>query len=489
MAADPLETFLTGDVSTRLAEARDPAIQKVLRAYLGDAACDEYLTLASQPEVSSHLGVSHASNIVFVPGVMGSLLLSRTKGGVWWIDVRTRGHLDDLRLAPNGLVDHDAVNAIEPFTSDPSYEPFLSAVLARDDFGHRTFPYDWRKSMRCSADALLKVVRECYEENGSQPVNLVAHSMGGLMVRAALLEHSEELWKMVRKIVFIATPHYGATAIAGYLKNHFWGFDLMVILGRYLSRATFRSLWGVLQLLPAPRGVYPGTRPGEVGWSAANGGGYLHPCANFNLYRAESWGLDLTTEEAKRLQDVLDGAADFHREIYAAHLALSPEQKSRMLVIAGVGYQTLFRLEYRDHLFGAWTTMEKVTARKPGDPHREGDGRVPLASAALEDVQIRYVRGIHGGLPNVPAVYEDVFRWLNEKSLLLPDTPAQALASHLSGASESAAPHLDGTASAVPFGDDPGFLRLSEMSDAQCDDFLQRLEEDTLPEFNRVRLM
>ena len=60
-----------------------------------------------------------------------------------------------------------------------------------------------------------------------------------------------------------------------------------------------------------------------------------------------------------------------------------------MLIIAGVGYKTLFRLTYEPRFFGPWKQMTKVISRVAGDPHREGDGRVPLASAALES---------HGGL-------------------------------------------------------------------------------------------
>jgi hypothetical protein len=51
---------------------------------------------------------------------MGSLLASTTKGGIWWVDVRTRGHIDDLRLAPDGESDHDPDNAVEPVATDPS---------------------------------------------------------------------------------------------------------------------------------------------------------------------------------------------------------------------------------------------------------------------------------------------------------------------------------------------------------------------------------
>ena len=52
-----------------------------------------------------------------------------------------------------------------------------------------------------------------------------------------------DLWNVVGQIVFVGTPHYGSPAIMGYLKNHFWGFELLALLGRYLSRATFQTMW------------------------------------------------------------------------------------------------------------------------------------------------------------------------------------------------------------------------------------------------------
>lgn len=43
-----------------------------------------------------------------------------------------------------------------------------------------------------------------------EPVRLVGHSMGGLMIRTALISHGTELWPKFGKIVFLATPHYGS---------------------------------------------------------------------------------------------------------------------------------------------------------------------------------------------------------------------------------------------------------------------------------------
>jgi pimeloyl-ACP methyl ester carboxylesterase len=462
-----VEDFLKAELKDRFEMALDPAQAPAIRDYLGAKEFARYVELARAYE--EHLaGVEFAPNLVFVPGVMGSLLHSRGLGGVWWIDARTREHIEDLRLADDGRDDFEPNNQIEPFSIDTSYEPFLAHVLASPDFNHRFFAYDWRKPLRHSAADLLALVERVYERNGEKPVHLVGHSMGGLMIRAALMEHGDALWPMVDKVCFVGTPHYGSPAIASYLKHHFWGVDMLIVLRKYLSRAAFRSLWGVMELLPAPVGIYPGTR---------NGG--EHPCGNFDFYDVDAWKLDLTPAEAQRLAAVLHGAAGFHRALYEHHRTLDPELRARMAVIAGVGIQTLFRLEYRTGVGKLWKEMNKVTERTPGDPDRDGDGRVPLASALLEDVSVRYVRGKHGELPNIPAVADDVLQWLRGHDRQLPDTGEEALSTHLS---------VD--VGAVD-GDDPGFLHPQEDEpDAELLDSLDgQVEAGERPDFVFTRLL
>ncbi len=312
------------------------------------------------------------------------------------------------------------------------------------------------------------------------------------MTRATLMKHGKELWPKLGRIVFIGTPHYGSPSIAGYLKNHLWGFELIALLGKYLSRDTFRSLWGVLGMMPAPRGIYPGTRQNDPApWrSAQPADPYVHPCANFDMYQADNWKLGLTEPLESQLQNVLAGAADFHKNLYDAHQALGQDLRNRMLVIAGVGYKTLFRLAYEERFFGLWERMDKVTNRVKNDDHREGDGRVPVASAKLENVAIRYVKGVHGGLPNLPPVYNDVFQWLNGKSLSLPKTIKEALSQHLGpAAGQSEAPHLDGTNRVPLLTDDPGLWDLTMPVQTQLQALDLKLEQGEVPEFITVRLL
>jgi pimeloyl-ACP methyl ester carboxylesterase len=389
------------------------------------------------------------------------------------------------------MKDADGLDNVAPVTADPTYMPFLLAAQAEPGLNHEIFAYDWRKSPLQSAAAFRDLVLKLHQDNGKKEIHIVAHSLGGLIVRAALMQHGAEIWPRIGKIMFIGTPHYGAAAIAGYLKNHLWGFETMAVLGAYLSRATLRSLWGVINLLPAPRGIYPGTRPGGPQWPSGDPADpYVHPCVNFDLYQADAWKLELDPGETAKLQTTLDAAADFHTRMYQAHRGLQQAQRDKMAVIAGVGYETLFRLTYTSGLASLWTTMTKVFSIVDNDPHRDGDGRVPLASARLENViDIRYVYGVHGGLTNIPAVYQDVFRYLKGKTMQLPNTVAGAVSGHLAGPTTSEAPHLDGSAAAPARPGNPGLWNLDEPSADRIKELQAMLEADQLPGFARLHLL
>ena len=99
---DPIvATFLEAGTEKRLSIARDKAHASALTELLGQQAYAEYWELAKQLDVS-HLAIDSPKNLIFLPGVMGSLLQSRSRGGIWWIDVRTRDRIDQLGLSIDG---------------------------------------------------------------------------------------------------------------------------------------------------------------------------------------------------------------------------------------------------------------------------------------------------------------------------------------------------------------------------------------------------
>lgn len=437
MKDDSIESYLSVSGEQQYRMTLDPQFAPALRAYFGDAAYADLAALAERGlrrlEVGS-LGITAPPNLIFVPGIMGSMLRSKTLGGVWWIDaLRGYDKLNRIGLALDGASDADSSYQIEPFAIDTLYAPFLQAALLRDDFGHLVFPYDWRKSVTHSIAALRDLINHTAATNGGEPIHLVGHSMGGLVIRATLQAYGDDLWSKVGRIAFLGTPHYGSPLAVRNVKFHLWAADRQsLFLAVLVSPETLRSLWGAVGLIPAPRGVYPGTQPdsGQPWSGAAVGGAYIHPCVNFDLYDASAWQLGISVEQETNLQRILDHTRQQYELMQRHHQTLDDNLRGRMAVIAGVGQSTLSRLAYEPGLFGM--RMARVGGRIDGDPHRDGDGTVPLASAKLEDIgAIRFVAGAHAALPNLKAVYEDVFRWLNEEPLKLPKTAEAALLGEL----------------------------------------------------------
>jgi hypothetical protein len=215
------------------------------------------------------------------------------------------------------------------------------------------------------------------------------------------------------------------------------------------------------------------------------------------MYNASAWKLDLATEgyplglinspEKEHLQAILNYVSNFHKELYASHWEIGRDLRRRMAVIAGVGVKTLFRLTYEQGFLGLWEDMHKVTDSVKNNPHRQGDGRVPLASAELEDVgDIRYVKGVHGDLPMIPAVYEDVLRWLSEEEMRLPQTSSQALSTHL-GVTEY--PQLSRSLSHEPITGEIDLWRSDTFDSEHFAEMKVRLSRGELPEFIKVKIM
>ena len=470
-----LEAFRVADWEEQIRLLDDNETAREVEAWLGQEAVNELRKLSGgRGDLAGG-----KKNLIVVPGVMGSVLQSAGFAGIWWVDMlRARDKLNSLALAPGGSNDVDSDTQIEPCAIDITYVPMCSAIAKSGQFGGGIqFPYDWRKSLSASADRLRDLILKVNSDYG-EPVHLVGHSMGGLMIRTTLMLHGDELWPKLGKIVFVATPHYGSTSIAGYLKNHLWGWESLAVIGAFLSRETFRTLWGVLSLLPAPATIYPGTRNGEQ-----------HPCANFDFYDASAYRLGLDAQATVQLQSALDAARKLHVDLFNWHRNdLSPTQRQRMLQISGVGRKTLFRMEIRENWLGLWENVDKITERTRGDPHREGDGRVPLASAELENIAHRYVKGEHGSLQNIPEVVNDVLAWIAGKPLSLPDSAAGAISGHLSGGARSCAPHLDGSAQLSLHDDE--YDRYRDISEIRVKELVGQLDAgNLLPLIDLARIL
>jgi hypothetical protein len=139
-----------------------------------------------------------------------------------------------------------------------------------------TFSYDWRLDNRISAAYLAKMVKDCQEKyrsfleetlgdefnnywaklnqkelltkDGRVKVNVVAHSMGGLVSRYYLQMLGG--WRTVNKLVMLGTPNLGAMDSLKALAEGEYPESLFPLYPKYKTRPVIFSWPSVYQVLP-----------------------------------------------------------------------------------------------------------------------------------------------------------------------------------------------------------------------------------------------
>lgn len=220
-----------------------------------DMAAMEARLARSLQEISTRRGAAEEAAlpvVVLLPGVMGSHLHVR-KNRVW---------LDPLDLLRGGLskvkwgsaeVEADSLLAL-------SYGD-LAMELART---HRvvTFAYDWRQPLDVLGERLGALLQQLLQETreSKQPVRLLAHSMGGLVVRACIYRRRAVMDELMARdgarLVMLGTPHQGSHSMVQNLLGKGGMLRALAAMDRAHSLeellgivAGFR---GALQLLPRP---------------------------------------------------------------------------------------------------------------------------------------------------------------------------------------------------------------------------------------------
>ena len=195
--------------------------------------------------------------VILLPGIMGSHLEVRSSGSPGsgdrvWFDVFdiARGGFEKIRRgAP----------AVEP---ECLFEMFYGSLADYLETTHLVIrhPYDWRLTVREAADALAVEVEKALDRHPTQPVRLLAHSMGGLVGRAMIAGHAE-LWERIVKhrggrLVMLGTPNSGSHLMVETLLGKSGTIrKLAVIDVKHRMQGLLDIIAGfpgALQLLPRP---------------------------------------------------------------------------------------------------------------------------------------------------------------------------------------------------------------------------------------------
>jgi pimeloyl-ACP methyl ester carboxylesterase len=280
--------------------------------------------------------------VYLLHGIMGSQL--GTRRGALWVNpaALAAGRLTELAL-PGG-------RGVQALGLQTFMYLRLRLTLELTGFDVRVHAYDWRRDILALGRELLERVRS----ESKQPVAVVAHSMGGLVARAAM--HREQEHKIAR-LIMLGTPSYGSFAAVLALRGAYPPVHKIALLDHEHdpdahAQKVFATFPGLYQLLPEP------TRLGGL-----------------DLRRATAW-----PAHGPRLSKTL------LQESAAYRAQLAPADR-RMTLIAGVQQHTV-------------SAMRRVGGEFLFEVTRNGDGTVPLSLALLRGARTYYVAEGHTELPS-----------------------------------------------------------------------------------------
>lgn len=343
-AAQPLRAHVLGhaEVEARLRSgADDPA----LREYFGDERYLELQTLAQQAARATRRG-GVRPRVYVLPGIMGSTLGRKRKllNDTLWVDPIeiALGHLTNLALPDGGRNTALGVLLIAYLK--------LKLTLEAAGFDADFHAFDWRQSVDTLGAELMRRI----EADSAGSVALVAHSMGGLVARAAVALDGN---RKIGKLVMLGTPNFGSFAPVQAFRGTYSSVRAIAALDlkhspESLARRVFTTFPGLTQMLPAPEKF-----------------------TAVNLYDAQAWPADGPEPSAELLQAVAG---------VRAKLA-APDD--RFFLIAGVNQETTVGMTAANGTF-------EYTVSKAGD------GTVPLDFCLLPPTRTYYVVESHGSLPN-----------------------------------------------------------------------------------------
>ncbi len=187
--------------------------------------------------------------VIILPGIMGSNLYS-SEERIW---------LDFEQIYKGKMKESLDINSpeVQAKSAVGKYYSALVKDLIDNDNDVHIFPYDWRLSLTSSV-VKLKDTISSYLENFNQPIKIIAHSMGGLVVRELIL-NDQDFWNNYIKqvgsqFIMLGTPWKGSYLIMEILTGDGGSLKKIATLDFQNSKRELLSVInqypGVYQLLP-----------------------------------------------------------------------------------------------------------------------------------------------------------------------------------------------------------------------------------------------
>jgi len=217
--------------------------------------------------------------VIYVPGIMGSPMYNDVNDDdklIWEEKAWIGPEFFSMWLADNGIdpasgdfnikvapIRNDIGNTLrDELNDDPLnlFKGFFDNLEANgyilDNYNdvHNEgenlfcFPYDWRKNNTYNAELLSDFIDSVINWTGAEEVNLVGHSMGGIVSKQCINLFDKS---RIDKMVFIGTPHLGAPEILTVmLKGKLFEW-LNFFIANIVVRDFVRNLPSGYQLIPS----------------------------------------------------------------------------------------------------------------------------------------------------------------------------------------------------------------------------------------------
>lgn len=189
--------------------------------------------------------------VVLLPGIMGSGI--EQDGDLIWVNL--------LKFVSGGLdkisIDTDASTIKIPGIISSSYKELARNLSS--DYDVVTFAYDWRQSLVTAAkdfDAKINSLLPL-----KQPIKIIGHSMGGVLVRDFIIHH-DDTWQKLNQsegfqLIFLGAPLGGSHRILNVL---FGQDSLIKKLAMVDLTHDLQELLGIFNRFPGILGLLPLTK-------------------------------------------------------------------------------------------------------------------------------------------------------------------------------------------------------------------------------------
>jgi hypothetical protein len=349
--------------------------------------------------------------VFLLPGTMGSTLA--LDGDRVWID--------RLGLALGGMERLRAgAPKIRPESLfGTSYRDLVRYLSASHEVV--PFPYDWRLPLSDSAVALRKAIDAKLDtlEGTDQPVRIMAHSMGGLVVRTMLATaDGQATWKRMcahpsARFVMLGTPNGGSHAIGAMLMGRDPLVKQLTLLDLRHDHAEILAIIaeydGALQLLP-----HAGTLDlyDPATWERLH---QLDARVDRGIFSSKPTDPSKSADVAWCVPTSARlASARASRDL----LRSSQIDPDRMIYVAGFADQTPADVVIDEKAEKGYRVTVMATNR--------GDGRVPWSTGIPVELakQTYYMNAVHGDLANTEDAFPALVDLLsNGTTSKLPQTP------------------------------------------------------------------